>query len=410
MPGIRALVLRSCSALGLLILNGGGVAAQIAADSPRGVVEPYDPAALVVREEKSSRDWPSWRRRMKAFHWYNLPDSSLAAAAPSVGVPGRLSARIDAWNGLAANRANNRLYTAANGGHGDYSGNEVCEIDLSLDRPRWKMLHEPTPREYIVRSISHDINDYYLDGRPASTHTYYALQFLSSRNAVFKFSAGSLWGDGGQANWKTDAFSLKNDDWHPADTWPDAVPGSHRNVTARAICADPDTDQVYVAAPRELRRFDPERGRYDVLARWPVSYPSSVRAQPCAVDTDRQTIIFFGSSRRHPNVGLLYDIRTNRFRDIQFRGDAVSNVLALRYNASWYDGRAGYFLLKTRKGGDLYSVDPLTFEVAPLETFGGENVPDAVNGVHNRWQWMPALGGYAYYPEYRSGIWFLATE
>src|SRR5690606_36906719 len=113
-------------------------------------------------------------------------------------VPGAVSARIDAWNGLAADTRTSRLFSAANGGHADYSGNEVYEIDLSVDAPKWRMLRAPTPEEFIVisnqtKGIYHD---YYLDGRPSSTHTYYALNFISTRNAIFKFGAGSLWGSG----------------------------------------------------------------------------------------------------------------------------------------------------------------------------------------------------------------------
>ncbi|MDT3680099.1 MAG: hypothetical protein ROZ64_14830 [Burkholderiaceae bacterium] len=387
------------------------MAASTQAQPPDGVVESFDAAALTAlpRNAQARAAWPAWRRGVQAFHWYNIPDSALSAAVPATPVPGQPRNRINAWNGLAADRAHSRLYSAANGGHGDYSGNEVCEIDLSADKPKWRMLREPTPAEYIVRSLSGDIHDYYRDDRPASTHTYYALHFLASRNAVFKFSAGSLWGSGGQANWKTDAFSLKNNDWHPPGTWPEVVPGSHRGVTARAICADPYSDEVYVAAPGEIRRFDPRRGEYEILAKWPNN-SSSVSARPCAIDVERKRIVFFGDAYRMPDGGLLYDIKTNELREIRFSGANVADVLALKYNAAWYDERSGRFLLKTRKGADLYSVDPLTFQVAALETFDGTNIPDAANGVHTRWQWLPALGGYAYYPEYRSGIWFLATE
>ena len=41
---------------------------------------------------------------------------------------------------------------------------------------------------------------------------------------------------------------------------------------------------------------------------------------------------------------------------------------------------------------------------------GGSAMPDAYNGVHTRWQYLPTLGGFAYYPEAGSGIWFLATQ
>lgn len=407
---VRAIA-RCVAACSAALLVAPPPAASAQASPPAGIVEAYDAHALaaVPKGEEAPSGWPAWRRSIKPFHWYNIPGSSLSAALPERPVPGNPGSRIGAWNGLAADRAKNRLYSAANGGHADYSGNEVCEIDLSRDEPRWRILRQPTAAEYIVKSVSGDVHDYYRDGRPASTHTYYALQFLASRNAVFKFSAGSLWGSGGQANWKTDAFSLKNDDWHPAGTWPDVVPGSRKSVTARAICLDPSTDQVYVAAPQELRRFDPRSGRYESLAKWPNS-SYSVYARSCAVDTDRKTVVFFGDGFRKPDGGLLYDVGSDELREIRFSGQGASEIVKPDYNFAWYDIPTRRFLLKTRKGSEVYAVDPGTFEVTRVETSDGENVPNAVNGVQTRWQWLPGLGGYAFYPTYGSGIWFLATK
>lgn len=404
-------VARGVASCFVALAIGHASAATTDVQPPNGVVEPYNGNALATMPKRAQTrsEWPAWRRSVEPFHWHNIPGTSLAEALPQIPVPGNPGTRIGAWNGMAADRATNRLYTAANGGHADYSGNEVCEIDLSKDEPRWKILRQPTAAEYIVKSLSGDIHDYYLDGRPASTHTYYALQFLATRNAVFKFAAGSLWGSGGQANWKTDAFSLKNHDWHPAGTWPDVVPGSHKSVTARAICLDPSTDQVYVAAPRELRRFDPRSGEYELLSKWPHnSY--SVFARGCAVDIDRKTVVFFGDAYRKPDGGLLYDIRANELREIRFSGQDAGEIVKPDYNFAWYDALSRRFLLKTRDGGKVHAIDPETFEVSIAETKGGAGIPDAFNGVQTRWQWLPVLGGYAFYPTYRSGIWFLATE
>ena len=348
---------------------------------------------------------------MKAWEWHNLPDSSLDTALPRTRVPGNPGTRIGAWNGLAADLRTNRLYTASNGGHADYAGNEVCEIDLSVDKPRWRVLLEPSPPEAIRKSSvgRGEFHDYYADGRPASTHTYYGLQFLASHNAIFRFGAGSLWGSGNEANWKTDAFSLDRQDWQPAGTWPDVVPGSRKGVIGRSVCLNPDTDEVYVAAPQEIRRFDPREGRYSTLARWPQnSY--AVYARACAVDTDRNRVVFFGDAYKKPDGGFAYDVRSGRLEEIRFTGDGASEIVKANHDFAWYDPRTRRFLLKTRTGAEVFAIDAADFSVRRVATAGGEQMPDATNGVHTRWQRLPRLGGFAYYPRYRSGIWFLATE
>src|SRR5690606_17303874 len=166
-----------------------------AVGSAAGKVEPYDPAAIpsLFLHRSGRESWPAWRRSVPAGHWTRIEGTDLGDVIPKRRVQGALKARIDAWNGLAADRGRSRLYSAANGGHADYAGNEVYELDLETDRPRWKLLRGPSRKEDVLAS---DYNrkayhDYYRDGRPASTHTYYALQFLASRNAIFKFGAGS---------------------------------------------------------------------------------------------------------------------------------------------------------------------------------------------------------------------------
>jgi hypothetical protein len=316
---------------------------------------------------------------LSRWQWKQIPNSDLSSVVPSPSVPGALSARIDAWNGLAADTRTNRLYSAANGGHSDYSGNEVVELDLSGDTAAWRMLRAPTPTASIVASdyTKGVYNDYYLDGRPASTHTYYALQFIASRNAIFKFGAGSMWGTGNESNWKTDAFSLASNDWHSAGTWPDA---SQRGGTIGApVCKNPYTEEVYVATPAGLKRFDPASGTYASLATWPDN-STAVYARACAVDPVRNRVVFFGDAYRMPTGGLRYEAKIGRF------------------------------LLKTAASDKVYQIDPQTLAVAQVGTSGGAGMPDAVNGVQTRWQRLPNLGGYAYYPRNGSGVWFLAVE
>lgn len=374
-------------------------------------VAPYDPSVLPVigGEPSASATWPAWRKALARWQWKQIPGSDLSTVVPSPAVPGAPSARIDAWNGLAADPRTNRLYSAANGGHADYSGNEVVELDLSGDTSTWKMLRAPTDAANIVASDYNRgiYNDYYLDGRPASTHTYYALQFIASRNAVFKFAAGSLWGTGNESNWKTDSFSLASGDWHSAGTWPDAT-SVRGGAIAAPICKNPYTDEVYLATPTNLRRFDPSSGTFAVLAAWPDN-STAVYARACAVDPTRNRVVFFGDAYRVPAGGIVYDIGTNSMSRISFSGTA-SDITAPSYHYAWYEAKIGTFLLKTTSSDKVYAIDPASFAVTQISTTGGSSMPDAMNGVQTRWQRLPNLGGYAYYPRSGSGVWFLAVE
>mgnify|MGYP001037410722 CR=1 FL=1 len=391
-------------------------AAQSAAPTATstGAVVPYDPQALPVigGEPSSSSTWPAWRLTMSRWQWKQLNGTDLSSVVPDPAVPGDPRGRIDAWNGLAADTRTSRLFAAANGGHADYSGNEVYEIDLSVDSPRWRMLRAPTPAADILGSNKSKgiFNDYYRDGRPASTHTYYALQFLATRNAIFKFGSGSLWGTGNEANWKTDAFSLSNNDWQPAGTWPDVVPGSRVGVIAASTCKNPATDEVYIAAPSNLRRFNPASGVFEVLTGW-LDNSTAVYARACAYDTARNRVVFFGDAYRPPNGGLVYDVASNTLSRISFSGDGAAEIAEKdSYHFAWYEPKIGKFLVKTNLGDHLYAVDPETFSVTAVGTSSVSTLPNAFNGVHSRWQRLPKLGGYAYYPVYGSGVWFLAIE
>lgn len=374
-------------------------------------VAPYDASALPVvgGEPSASASWPAWRKAMARWQWYQLPGTDMMSVVPNPPVPGSIKTRIDAWNGLAADTRTNRLYSAANGGHADYSGNEVIELDLSSPTLAWRMLRAPTAAADIVASNGSKgiYNDYYLDGRPASTHTYYALQFIASRNAIFKFGAGSLWGTGNEGNWKTDAFSLASGDWHSGGSWPDILSQRSGN-TGTPVCKNPVTEEVYIATPAALKRFDPASGTYATLAGWPDNY-TAVYARACAVDPVRNRVVFFGDAYRMPANGLVYDAASNSISRVTFTG-AASDITVVAYHYAWYEAKIGRFLLKTAVGDKVYEIDPQTLAVAQVGTTGGSSLPDAVNGVQTRWQRLPNLGGYAYYPRSGSGVWFLAVE
>jgi hypothetical protein len=94
---------------------------------------------------------------------------------------------------------------------------------------------------------------------------------------------------------------------------------------------------------------------------------------------------------------------------ITFTG-AAGDITAQSYHYAWFEAKVGTFLLKTTSSDKVYSIDPNTYTVTQISTTGGSAIPDAMNGVQTRWQRLPNLGGYAYYPRSGSGVWFLAIE
>src|SRR5690606_19508578 len=150
-------------------------------------------------------------------------------------------------------------------------------------------------------------------------------------------------------------------------------------------------------------------GRYDVLARWPDN-STAVRAKACAVDPVRRQVVYFGDAYQRPDGGLVYDIARDSFRRVRFEGEGVADAVQKKYNYAWYEPAMDAFLLKTDEGPLVHVIDAERFVVRVLKPEGGESMPNAANGVQSRWQRLPALGGYAYYPRAGSGVWFLATE
>ncbi|MEZ4459136.1 MAG: hypothetical protein R3E66_05310 [bacterium] len=365
-------------------------------------------------------EWPDWRKGLATWQWHELPDTSLYSVQPSVVVSGQpdadgvsiaggLYGRIDAWNGLAASRARNTLYSAANGGHADYAGNEVYAFELGVDAPTWRILRQPTAANLIRRGNYNDqiYSDYYDDGRPGSTHSYYALHFLDSRGAIVRFGAGSLYGTGNEANLKTEAFVLETNDWVPEGTYPEIIEGSRAGAINQTVCMDFENDDVYIGAADGVRRFNAATATYERLAGW-LQAQDSVKGAPCIVDRARQRVVFFQDAYKPPNGGLVFSLTDNTLSEITFAGDFRNENTSWRESYGFMDVD-GTYLLKTRSGDEVIRVNPQTFEATAVDVTGGDALPDAANGVQTRFQYFPQLQGYAYLPRHDANVWFLAS-
>lgn len=80
---------------------------------------------------------------------------------------------MGAWNGAAV--VGTQLVMGANGGHGDYYGNEVYALQLNAASPVWRRVSNPSDIASLGGTGDDTTNGAgnYGDGRPRATHTYY---------------------------------------------------------------------------------------------------------------------------------------------------------------------------------------------------------------------------------------------
>ena len=364
---------------------------------------------------------PAWRQGLAKWQWVELVGSSLSNTKvpdPFTGTPVAPTQRIDAWNGLAANRDTDRLYLAGAGGHADWAGNEAYEIDLRVDAPAWRLLRAPTMAPDVQGSngpmgIFHH---YYADGRPSSTHLYFALQFVRARNRVFKMCAGSIWGTGNEGNNKVDGFDLAKNDWDPAGTWPETPGGSPPSPTAdgpliaRPFAQHPETEDIYTYFSAAFRKWTAADATWSKLAARPAhANDDIVTESPAAVDTVRNRVLFSTNAYRvTQRQGLSLDLGGGALTDVTFTGASAASVVGSGRGLLFVPTEDAYFM-KLRAGKTVVRIDPSTYEATDLPTTG-PTPPDAVNGIYTRWLYLPRLKGIAYLPSGAANMWFLATE
>ena len=350
--------------------------------------------------------YPVWRRTIGKFTWREVAGTSMTTVTvpdPFTGTPSASTARIDAWNGLAANRDNNRVYLANAGGHADWAGNEAYEIDLQDDLPHWRLLRGSTMAPDVQLAVN-----YYADGRPSSTHLYYALQFVRAKARIFKMCSGSVWGSGNESNNFVDAFSLANNDWDPAGTWPLTPNGGVETaVIGRPYAQHPDTDDIYTFFTGAFRKWSAVDGTWSQLGSKP-SYANDdiVYSAPSAVDPTRKRVLYALNAYR-PGQGLNVAINSTTVADVVFTGPAAAtatNSAGLGFVPS-----EDAFFLKTGTGGTVIRINAATWEATEVVTTGVAP-PNAANGVWTRWLYLPRLKGFAYLATGNSNFWFFATE
>ena len=345
---------------------------------------------------------PTWRQGIAVGEWRQVPDTALSSAPiavktyPTVGIEGP-EAKTTSWNGFAVDTRDSSVYSAANGGHGAYAGNEVNRIRLSDNVPAWTEPRASTSASNISVNVTH-----YADGRPTSRHTYYGSVFNEQRGRAM-LVGGARYGNGYMTA-TVDGFNLTSNDWDGAGTYPD-VPSDFTNMQGAAVTPDKTTGNVYVFPGFSVLRWSNSTNTWTRLLSSTSIYGQYAAT---ALDTRRNRILVVGGNI---NDHGFYDTATNSVQSVSFTGSSAGAMTGDPGNGMVYDPVLDAFLLrKAGPGGTIYRINAQTFSVDVLPTSGGDAVPAAINGVWTRFLHVPNLKGIVYFPAYGGNAWFMRTN
>ncbi|HEX7215770.1 MAG TPA: hypothetical protein VF578_16280 [Methylomirabilota bacterium] len=322
--------------------------------------------------------------QLKPGEWYEVPNSKLRAVLPSPPSMGAPTSIMSAWTGGVWDPVREALILPANGGHGDYGGNEVYAFSLSS--LSWQRLTDPSPVHPPNRTI-----EALPDGRPASRHTYGGVSFLPTGDKVF-VTGGSLWGDGGGSRgaWTFDV---------PSRTWERRADAPGSQVTAMTAY-DPVTKLVFsLLQSGRLVAYDPAKNSWSErgsAGTWAEYDP----ARTMVLHPGRRTLLVVGGgettrfdiSRSYASVQPLSTSGGDPIVNAQGPGlvyDPVTDRIV---------GWAG--------GGDVYSLD-LASRTWTRHAPTGSAVPGPAphQGTYGKWQYIPSKNAFIAATRIDENVW-----
>lgn len=349
---------------------------------------------------------PAWNEGQAVNAWRQLPANTAMSTCegtlpnPQGNGP---SYKLYAWTGYAWDFNKSKAYSVAQGGHGNYSGNEVDMLDLSRDWPLWDELRAA----YATPPNNPNTNyTYYAANEPSSRHGYMQMCVHHGQQKVYQMG-GSVWNLG---NGTTDTYSYDiAANTYSAESGNSDMPAGSLNLTC---CQDPSTDNLYLfggTGSGDVKwRWNASNNTFTVLSPSPND-AGSIYQSTCAFDSTRREILIVGG----PDGDFLYDVDANTFDEITLTGSKATQVSGVGNGAamSYVPDLDVYIVRDNVSGGTIYQVTPVTWACEEISTTGGSSIP-AVNGEYQghftKGMYLPNLGGfYLTGGAYTASGWFL---
>jgi hypothetical protein len=352
---------------------------------------------------------PAWIQGVALNTWVAIPGTVHAgsAAAPAdnpLDLYASSNRRLS-YSGMGLR--NSELILAANGGHGDYAGNEVTSIDLSKDAPAWELRSagSPTPASNVA---------YYADGKPSSRHTYWSTTWNAQRNRLMLHYSRFVYGTGTSFS-NSNGFNLDTNTWDPKGTWSDGY---------TAGCADANGDVYSMGADYfGLRKWTAANDTWSTVA----TFPEAINVNPVCHDSTRGHLfaLAWGDGQGNTLGGQSMSLSAIRIAgstksNITFNPSAaLTQFLADKpaYSAMEYDPVNDQYLFYQGAAGStsrVYVIKPnasTVWDMSILTLGAGSILPDAAvgAGVFNRFRYVAELRGFVLMSSGTSNLYFLRT-
>lgn len=333
--------------------------------------------------------------------WYQMPGTNISSVEPAsvpAGATGPTS-KVDAWCSFSVDPTNSVVYSAANGGHTDYAGNEVDAIALNVSSPAWVESRAPTGAGSVTTT-----SDRYSDSRPASRHSYYGQLFDNhgGDSRLILVGGGSRYQNGGVVS-ATDAFGVASNDWSALAT----LTGQLAGWEVPMVCRDTRNGDIFMSgAPSAW-----------VMAKWTKasnswsdvnsSCPMACYKACSAWDSTRNKIFILGGQY---SASHTYEPDTDTFAAITLSGAAAGSV-SMEFAGMVYVPSLDVFLVRgPGSGGTVYQITP-SGVCTTFSTSGGTGIAGTVaTQICNRFLYVPVLKGCVVFPTYTGSGWYLRVE
>jgi hypothetical protein len=333
--------------------------------------------------------------------WYYIPNTSntnvdLDPPLPSNPYNYYLTgprSKLLNWGDLGYDPSRIELWSNG-GGHADYSGNEVDKLVLGTTTPGWVNVRPFTSAQYIP-TIPSASQRMYLDGRPASFHSYYSLFFSVPTNRFLRVGSGALWGTGGGSSSHCEVFDVSAGDWWTsvqASTQGLGAGSSGAGVVGGGKTQHPVTGDVWyiVVGSAQLMKMDINTYVFSTIGGTGISLDQ------------------YGALGIDPNRNIMLkgpDNSVNQWRVINLATASASVVSVSGFtsfspaygNMSW--DSTGQRLIFVDRNANVVAIDTSLW-VATKVSIGGTIPVTATSGLFKKGFYSNELKGIIYIPEH----------